>query len=332
MIAPLPTRHKIRARALRSGANGAWTVAPTVKSDMSEALRLRGDKSWRPGGERAARAVRRRRLSAAICALLFVSAATTCLASELSEDTLKGFQEYVRAAEAEMEASNDASFLLMDRLPGAEKAKLYSEVENGTILVLPVETTEGGKHIKIPDGMVHHWVGVMFARGVSLQQARSLLLDYSNYGEIYRPTIRRGQVVSHTDDTFETVVQFHTSSPEMAFDAHFDVHVFYDDASHMRIRSISTRVNELDNPGNPDSRVMPDGRGSGYLWRLNDYWRIEEKDGGVFVQVESIELSRSVPYLLSWVIDPIVRDKSRNAVSSLLSATRRALFHQSKSE
>jgi len=298
---------------------------------MSGAPALRGGKSTPRSGERANRAVRRRRFAAAACALLFASAATSCPASELSENTLQGFREYVTAAEAQ-DATNDASFLVIDRLPGAEKAKLYSEVESGAILVLPVDTTDNGKRIKIPDGMVHHWVGVMFARGVSLREARSLLLDYSNYGEIYRPTIRRAQVVSHTDDTFKTVVQFHTSSPEMAFNAHFDVRVFDDDANHMRIRSISTQVNQLDNPGNPDSPVMPDGQGNGYLWRLNDYWRLEEKDGGVFVQVESIELSRSVPYLLSWVVDPIVRDKSRNAVSSLLSATRRALFHQSKSE
>jgi hypothetical protein len=275
-----------------------------------------------------------RHFRACVCVLLLLSIAIDCPAAELEQKTLSAFQAYVHAAQAQMEANgpDDASFLYIDRLPQAEKTRLYGEVENGTILVLPIDTTDKGKRIKIPDGMIHHWVGLMFARGVSLQQVQALLLDYSNYGEIYRPTIRRAQVVTHSDDTFQTVVQFYSRSPEMAFDTHFDVRVFHDDAGHVRIRSISTQVNQLQNPSNVSSPVMPDGQGNGYLWRLNDYWRLEAKDGGVFVQVESIELSRSVPYLLSWLIDPIVRDKSRDAVSALLSATRSAVFHQPKSQ
>ena len=33
----------------------------------------------------------------------------------------------------------------------------------------------------------------------------------------------------------------------------------------------------------------------GFLWRLNNYWSYEEGDGGLYIQVESVSLSRSVP-------------------------------------
>jgi len=313
---------------------GASADSPIEKDRMSGTLTIRIAGRYLRCAPRTRRWAPWRRLRAIACVLVLFSIGTDCPAAELEQKTLEAFHEYVHAAGVQMDADapNDASFLFIDHLDPAEKTKLYGQIENGSIVVLPVDTTDNGKRIKIPDGMIHHWAGVMFARGITLQQVEALILDYSNYGEIYRPTIRRGRVLSHSGDTFNTLVQFYSHSPEMAFDAHFDVHVFHDNPDHTRIRSISTHVNQLQSAGNPDSPVMPDGQGNGYLWRLNDYWRLEQKDGGVFVQIESIELSRSVPYLLSWIIDPIVRDKSRDAVSGLLSATRRALFHQSKSQ
>ena len=43
------------------------------------------------------------------------------------------------------------------------------------------------------------------------------------------------------------------------------------------------------------------------------------------MQVESIALSRDVPAILSWLINPLVRRVSRQSLASLLYATRRGL-------
>ncbi len=196
----------------------------------------------------------------------------------------------------------------------------------------PVETTSAGNTINIPDGMVHQWIGLAFIRGRSLALAESLLLDYNNYAAICAPEVRRSNILAHSDDTYKILVQFFSKSPRMSFDVYSVVRYFEDDPQHTRIRVISTQVRQLRNPGDPNGVLLAAGRGSGYLWRLNDYWRIGQKDGGVYVQVESIELSRGVPFCLSWVIDPIVEGKSRRAVSALLSAARRALYRNSAAQ
>ncbi|MBZ5617066.1 MAG: hypothetical protein LAO23_23975, partial [Acidobacteriia bacterium] len=63
----------------------------------------------------------------------------------------------------------------------------------------------------------------------------------------------------------------------------------------------------------------------GYLWRLYSYWRFEEKDGGVYVQLESIGLSRAVPAIIGWLVNPLLRSIPRGTISSLLGATRAAV-------
>jgi hypothetical protein len=44
----------------------------------------------------------------------------------------------------------------------------------------------------------------------------------------------------------------------------------------------------------------------GFLWRQNTYWSCEERDGGLYVQVESLSLTRSIPHGLGWAIAPYV--------------------------
>jgi hypothetical protein len=89
--------------------------------------------------------------------------------------------------------------------------------------------------------------------------------------------------------------------------------------------AVSARIAELEHPEQPDSPVFPADHGHGYLWRVNNYWRLEEKDGGVYMQVESIALSRDVPALFAWFFNPLIRRVSRQTLANLLYATQRGL-------
>jgi hypothetical protein len=84
-------------------------------------------------------------------------------------------------------------------------------------------------------------------------------------------------------------------------------------------RAVSARIAELASPDQPDSPEFPVGQGHGYLWRVNKYWRLEEKDGGVYTQVESIALSRDVPAIFAWLVNPLIRRISRQTLANLLS-------------
>ena len=61
------------------------------------------------------------------------------------------------------------------------------------------------------------------------------------------------------------------------------------------------------------------------MWRLNSFWRYEERDGGVYVECEAISLTRDVPSGLGWLINPIIRNLPKESLVNLLNATRQAL-------
>ena len=71
---------------------------------------------------------------------------------------------------------------------------------------------------------------------------------------------------------------------------------------------------------------LPPGVDHGFMWRLNSYWRFEERNGGVYIECEAISLSRGIPMLLSTLMAPILRQLPRESLEKTLLATRRALM------
>jgi hypothetical protein len=90
-------------------------------------------------------------------------------------------------------------------------------------------------------------------------------------------------------------------------------------------KSYSTRIAEVQNADRSDEHELPVGNDHGYIWRLYSYWRIEEEDGGVYIQVESVGLSRPIPWAFAWLINPLTRGIPREVLSRLLNATRAAV-------
>jgi hypothetical protein len=63
------------------------------------------------------------------------------------------------------------------------------------------------------------------------------------------------------------------------------------------------------------------------MWRLNTYWRFLERDGGTYIQCESLTLSRDIPFGLGWVIGPFVMSVPKDSLTFTLDRTRAALRH-----
>jgi hypothetical protein len=83
-------------------------------------------------------------------------------------------------------------------------------------------------------------------------------------------------------------------------------------------------VAEVYDPG-PGEHELPPGHDHGFLWRLNSFWKFEERDGGVYLECRAISLSRDVPTGLGWLINPIIRSLPRESLSNTLRETRQAL-------
>jgi len=92
-----------------------------------------------------------------------------------------------------------------------------------------------------------------------------------------------------------------------------------------RSRIYSTRIAEVENPDTPGEREKPVGQDGGYLWRLYTYWRFLERDGGTYVQCESITLTRGIPVGFGWLIRPFITSIPRESLEFTLATTRRTL-------
>ena len=280
------------------------------------------------GSVRPSAPLRLRYAMAIFVAFLELPLAVRSTGTELQQKTTEAFEHYLRVTDARIDAELRAGgpFLWLDSLPESRRQKLYDRVRHGQFEIHQMRTEEEGKPIEVPGGLIHDWVGVAFAPGASLQQAVSFLQDYDNAWRAHQPDVRRSKLLEHSGDTFKVYQQFYKETPRrVSFNILFEVHYTQTDATHAVSRASSIRLAELEHPEQPDSSEFPVGQGHGYLWRLNNYWRLEENDGGVYIQVEAIALSRDVPGVFAWFARPLIRRVSRETVTNLLSATRRGL-------
>ncbi|MDH4065666.1 MAG: hypothetical protein OEW19_14815 [Acidobacteriota bacterium] len=249
-------------------------------------------------------------------------------AAELKPATAAAFDRYVRVTEARIdrEVQDEERFLLIDTADPARRPVQVAELRAGGVLIERLETREDNRELDIPSGLVHHWVGLVFVDGGTLDGAVALLQDYDRHAEVYRPAVQQSRVLSRTGDTFRVFLRFYMKKV-IAVTLNSDHEAQFTRVSPTRAfsRIVSTRVQEVADAGKPTEREQPPGHGGGYLWRINSYWRFLERDGGVYVQCESVSLSRGLPFALAWLIRPFVTSLPRESLTFTLETTRKAL-------
>ncbi len=250
--------------------------------------------------------------------------------AELKQKTVHAFDRYIAKSEHRMQSEiRNGPFLYIDSYPAAQRSKAYSQLRAGQIL-LRNGNAEETSPIKVPDGLIHDWTGVLFIPGASLSQTLGVILDYNNYHNIYS-NVLKSRLISHNGNTSEIFLQLYKKSlVTVVFNAKFESQLERLGTNRAAIPSRTTRIAEVADAGQPDAHELAPDDGHGYMWRLNSYWRFEQKDGGVYVQVESIALSRSVPAIIAWLVNPLLESIPRNTLSTLLTETRTAVEKAAK--
>jgi len=252
--------------------------------------------------------------------------------AELKKETATEFSRYISVSEDRIHSElRNGPFLFVDALPETRRQEAYAQLRKGQLLINQVNTKEEGHPIEVHHGLIHDWVGVLFVPNVSLSQTLAVVQDYDNHANIYKPDVRRSKLLSRSDNDFKVFLQFYKQSVvTVVINANFDVKYQLLATDRAVSSSYSTRLAEVHNPGKAGEHEETVDDGHGYLWRLYSYWRFEEKDGGVYVQLESIGLSRGVPAIFAWLVNPLLRSIPRGTLSSLLGATRAALANSRK--
>jgi hypothetical protein len=239
---------------------------------------------------------------------------------QLKEHTLVGFTDYIREVEAALDETlrGHGPFLWSDA--SVDRA---GRIRRGQAIA---EWSTDERPAKVPDGLIHDWIGAAWIAGVTVAETLALIQNYDHHKDIYKPEVIDSKLVARKSDDFKIYLRLLKKKiVTVVLDTDHSVHYGSVDPSRRYCRSYTTRVAEVHDAGKPTEKVLAPDTGHGFLWRLNSYWRFQERDGGVYVQCRAVSLSRDVPAALRWVIEPIIKKLPRQSLIATLEATRRAL-------
>jgi hypothetical protein len=265
-----------------------------------------------------------RTLTLLVCVLM----SATVHADGLKPATAAAFDRYARLTEQRMhsEVARTNDFLWIDTLQKGRQAEIAKGLRQGGVVIEKLQTRDGREEIDVPDGLIHHWVGTVFIPRVGVRDAVALMQDYNRHSQYFAPAIAKSKLLEHHGNQFRVALRFHVKKiVTVTMDTENDAEFFHPsaDRAHSRIRS--TRTTEISDAGTPQERGKPAGEEHGFMWNLNTYWRFAERDGGTYIQCESLTLTRDVPFALAWIIRPIVTQMPKESLTFTLDKLRQAL-------
>jgi hypothetical protein len=256
---------------------------------------------------------------------------TPANAADLQPQTAKAYDHYIEltAAQVGSELAQSGPYLWVERLPAAQRAADEEQLRNGQLVIERLETLDSGKTMATPGGIIHHWVGTVFVPGATLAQTLSFMQDYDHKVEYFKPDIVRSKILRHQGDDYFVLLRFYKKKIiTTVIDTDQEVHYHVVDSTHAYSRSRTTRVQEVDNAGKSDETLEAEGHDRGFMWRMNTYWRFEEKDGGTYVECQAISLTRDIPTGLGWMVGSLVTSVPRESLTFTLTTARAALLQR----
>lgn len=186
-----------------------------------------------------------------------------------------------------------------------------------------LETLDNGTPIAVPGGLIHHWIGTVFIPQVTVPEVLAFMRDYDQQAKFFQPDVQRSRLMEHNGNHFKVFLRLQkTKVVTVVLDTEYDVDYTILDDHHALSRSYSTRIAEVEKPGQPDEFEKPVGHDSGFMWRLYSYWRLQQRNGGTYVQLEAISLTRDIPEALGWLLRPFITSIPRQSLEFTLGHTR----------
>ena len=252
-----------------------------------------------------------------ICVGMVVVLGARRLGAEPTREATAAFDADVRALEARLadEHRSRASFLAPEDAGRLQRGEL----------IIEHLTKSPGK--ELPDALEHDWRGTAFVAGATAVDFERLMQDSEDYPRVFAPEVVQAKVLEREGNghfvTTMRVKQKHAIT--VVLDTTYDVTFGRLDAQDGYSLSRSTKIAEIANAGTARERALSPQEDHGFLWRLNTYWSYEERDGGLYMQVESISLTRSIPTGLEWVMGSFVDSVPRGSLEFTLGAVCKAL-------
>jgi hypothetical protein len=255
-----------------------------------------------------------------VVALACVCSTPAVSGVELRPEALKAFERYVQLTEARLDAEirGTSPFLWIDRAPDAQRRIHLDRLKRGAVVVAKLETRDGGREIKAPGALIHHWIGTVLLPNVALDRAVAFVKDYPRYPNHFAPMIVRSQVHSAAGDRFEVTMRTTTRKViTVTLDADYAVEYRPLTPARLWSKSVASNVFEIDGEAR-----KPAEQGRGYLYRLVTYCSFEQRVEGTYEQCESLSLTTDIPLLFRWIVMPFVTSVPRETLEFTLGRVR----------
>ena len=255
-----------------------------------------------------------------LCGLSIIAAAPGYLVAQPPAAAVAVFNTYVSALESRLAGQHKSQNAFLAPLKSALESE--ARLRHGELIVEQLTPAE----VAMQGALLHHWRGTAFAPGATVADFERLMRDFNSYPRHFSPQVVRAVALSGHGDRYQTSLRLRQRHIiTVVMDATFDVSFARLDPRHGYSISRSTRISEIESPGTPAERTLSPGEEHGFLWLSNTYWSYEERDGGLYMQVESVSLTRSIPHGLAWAVRPFVESVPRESLEFTLRATCNAL-------
>ena len=262
-----------------------------------------------------------------MAAIIVMSASLSADTMEaiLQKKTIEGFNRYAAAVESriERELRDDSPFLDIERQPAAQLAKSMAALRRGEVIVTRAVARDGASsEIEVEGGMINHWRGTGYVPNVTLDLLLKTLQEPQSDKHKQEDVIS-SRVVQTGENSQKLYLRLRrTKLITVVYDTEYDTTYRRVAADRAVSSSISTKIVEIENAGTPQERALPEGNDHGFMWRLYSYWRYKQVGDGVVVEVESLTLSRNLPFLFTPFLRPVVNSTARDSITRTLTSMR----------
>lgn len=259
-----------------------------------------------------------------ICVALMLVEGAVGFAAQPSSAAVSAFNSYTEGVETRLVRQHHSTEAFL--APAVSAVQSEVRLREGELMVEEL-TPAGG--VALPGALLHHWRGTAFVHGGSAADFERLMKDFNGYPQYFSPQVIQAKEIMQQGDHLDAsmrVRQRHVITVVM--DTSYDITFGWLDTQHGYSVSKSTRISEIDAAGTAEERVLSASDEHGFLWRQNTYWSYEERDGGLYMQVESVSLTRSIPRGLGWAVQPFIESIPRESLEFTLRSTCNALSKQ----
>ena len=268
-----------------------------------------------------------RKLTFLFCLIAGASAAVA--AADLTPATAAAFDRYARLTEQRInaEVARTAGFLWIDTLPESRRAEVLRGLQQGGVIIERLQTLDGSKEID-GAGRPHPSLGRDGVRAAGRRQ-RSSGDDAGLRSPLAHTSRRRSpasKLLEHDGNRFRVALRFHVKKIiSVTMDTENEAEFFHPGRRPRAQPHPQHAGGGNRRCGDAPGKPMPAGEENGFMWNLNTYWRFLERDGGTYIQCESLTLTRDVPFALAWIIRPIVTQMPKESLTFTLAKAREAL-------